>query len=120
MDMKTAYLHALIDRDIYMEQPEGYEKKGEKLVRKLEKSIYCLKQSGCNWNEMLHMCLTDNNFMQNPVDHCVYTKESQQAGKVIIVIWVDELIIAASNTQSLEQVKGMLSTRFRMKDLGPP
>lgn len=26
MDVKTAYLHAPIDRDIYMEQPEGYEK----------------------------------------------------------------------------------------------
>ena len=46
MDVKTAYLHAPIDRDIYMEQPEGYEKEGENLVCKLEKSIYGLKQSG--------------------------------------------------------------------------
>ena len=44
MDVKTAYLHAPIDGDIYMEQPEGYEKEGEKLVCKLEKSIYGLKQ----------------------------------------------------------------------------
>lgn len=32
MDVKTAYLHAPIDRDIYMEQPEGYQKKGVRLV----------------------------------------------------------------------------------------
>ena len=25
MDVKTAYLHAPIDREMYMEQPEGYE-----------------------------------------------------------------------------------------------
>ena len=49
MDGKTAYLHAPIDRDIYMEQPEGYEKVGEKLVCKLKKSIYSLKQSGVIW-----------------------------------------------------------------------
>lgn len=118
MDVKTGYLHAPIDRDIYMEQPEGYEKEGEKLVCKLEKSIYGLKQSGRNWNEMLHTCLVNDNFTQNPTDHCVYTKESKEAGKVIVVIWVDDLIIAASNNESLEKVKNMLSTRFKMKDLG--
>ncbi|KAL6461078.1 hypothetical protein MHYP_G00310440 [Metynnis hypsauchen] len=118
MDVKTAYPHAPIDRDIYIDQPEGYEKVGENLVCKLEKSIYGLKQSGRNWNEMLHKCLINDNFTQNPADHCVYTKESEQAGKVIIVIWVDDLIIAANNTSSLEQVKAMFSTRFKMKDLG--
>lgn len=118
MDVKTAYLHAPIDRDIYMEQPDGYEKVGNNLVCKLQKSIYGLKQSGRNWNEILHKCLINDDFKQNPADHCVYTKESEQTGKVIIVIWVDDLIIAASNTQSLEQVKAMLSSRFKMKDLG--
>lgn len=117
MDVKTAYLHAPIDHDIYMEQPEGYVKEGEKLVCKLEKSIYGLKQSGRNWNTMLHECLTDDNFTQNPADHCVYSKESKE-GKVIIAIWVDDLIIAASNTKILEKVKNMLSTTFKMKDLG--
>ena len=117
MDVKTAYLHAPIDRDIYMEQPEAYVKEGEKLVCKLEKSIYGLKQSGRNWNEMLHKCLTDDNFTQNPADHCVYAKESK-GEKVMIAIWVDDLIIAASNTKSLQKVKNMLSTKFKMKDLG--
>ena len=28
MDMKTAYLNAPIDFEIFMEQPEGYEKVG--------------------------------------------------------------------------------------------
>ena len=57
MDVKTAYLNAPIDCDIYMEQPEGFEKhgkNGEKLVCKLKKSLYGLKQSGRNWNNVLH------------------------------------------------------------------
>ena len=43
--------------ELYMEQPEGYESKGpngEKLVCKLKKSLYGLKQSGRKWNNMLH------------------------------------------------------------------
>ena len=48
MDVKAAYLNAPIDCDIYVEQPKGYEKvgkNGEKLVCKLNKSLYGLKQS---------------------------------------------------------------------------
>ena len=51
MDVKTAYLNAPIDCEIFMEQLEGYEKagkNGEKLVYKLRKSLYGLKQSGRN------------------------------------------------------------------------
>ena len=57
MDVKTAYLNAPIDCDIYMEQPKGFKTQGangEKLVCKLKKSLYSLKQSGRNWNNMLH------------------------------------------------------------------
>lgn len=100
-----------------MKQAESYLKKREKFVWKIEKSIYGRKQSGHNWNEILHSCLIDANFTQNPADHCVYTNESKWAGKVIIVVWVDYLIIASNNTNSLEQVKMMLSTGFIMKHL---
>lgn len=43
IDVKNAYLHAPIDCEVYLEQPEGYEKKsksGEKLVCKLQKSLW--------------------------------------------------------------------------------
>ena len=49
MDVKTAYLHAPIDCELYVQQPEGFEVKSdtdEKLVCKLNKSLYGLKQSG--------------------------------------------------------------------------
>lgn len=120
MDVKTAYLHAPIDYEIYMEQPEGYDEKSqtnEKIVCKLEKSLYGLKQSGRNWNKMLHNYLCENIFVQNPADHCVYKRETEH-GKVIILIWVDDLVIAASDERALKTVKEMLTRKFHMKDLG--
>lgn len=117
MDVKTAYLHADLDYDIYMNPPEGYEEKDDGVVYKLQKSLYGLKQSGRNWNRVLHDCLTDEGYKQNPADHCVYAKESK-GDKVIIIIWVDDLIIAASNEVVLKEVKEMLCVRFKMKDLG--
>ncbi len=120
MDVKTAYLHAPIECEIYIEQPEGYEVKSqsnEKLVYKLEKSLYGLKQSGRNWNRMLHEYLCEIKFVQNPADHCVYTKVTETE-KVFIIIWVDDLIIAARDMNVLNGVKEMLMSKFRMKDLG--
>lgn len=111
MDVKTAYLHAPIDFEIYIYQPQGYVKHsltGEKLVCKLKKFLYELKQSGRNWNTVLHTCLTANGFLQNPVDYCMYTREKGDE-KVILIIWVNDLIIAASSHRVLNSVKTMLT-----------
>ena len=67
MDVKTAYLNAPIDCEIYMEQPEGFavpSNSEDVLVCKLNKSLYGLKQSGRNWNGMLHSYLYENSFVQ--------------------------------------------------------
>ena len=46
MDVKTAFLNGDLDKEIYMEQPEGFVLLGnEKKVCKLVKSLYGLKQA---------------------------------------------------------------------------
>ena len=73
MSVKTAYLNAPIDCDIYMEQPKGFEKVGKnggKLVYKLKKSLYGLKQSGRNWNNVLHsFCALTKVFLSHAPTH---------------------------------------------------
>ena len=108
MDVKTAYLNAPIDCEKFMEQPDGYEKagkNGEKLVYKLRKSLYGLKQSGRNWNNMLHEYLLGENFTQSLADPCVYTRYSSTNECTYIIIWVDDLIISASNEILLHSLK---------------
>ena len=51
MDVKTAYLNAPIDCEIYMDQAKGFEvpsENGGRLVYKLNKSLYSLRHSGRN------------------------------------------------------------------------
>ena len=98
MDVKSAYLHAPIDCELFVEQPQGFsatDKDGKHLVYKLKKSL----------------------FKQSQADYCVYTKITDDS-LTIIVIWVDDLIIASSSMNTLMSVKRNLGVRFKMKDLG--
>ena len=120
MDVKSAYLNADIDAEIYLDQPEGYCKQsdnGSKLVWKLKKSLYGLKQSGRNWNELFHTFLSSDGFKQSLSDTCVYTKLTNES-IIIVIIWVDDVLIACNDLHVLDDFKNNLSQKFRMKDLG--
>ena len=50
MDVKTAFYMAICMKDIYMQQPEGFVAEGkEKMVCKLKRSLYALKQAQREW-----------------------------------------------------------------------
>ena len=120
MDVKNAYLNADIDCEIFVEQPKGFERQGkggERLVCKLKKSLYGLKQSGRNWNYVLHKFLVDNNFERSLVDPCVYFK-NQNVDYVVLIVWVDDIIIASNNLNEIDLVKNSLKANYKMKDLG--
>ena len=116
MDVKTAYLNANLDTEIFMEQPEGFVigDKSKKVLR-LKKSLYGLKQSGRMWNHLLHSFLTEQGFERSKAENCVYVKCFKNT-KIIIIVWVDDLIIAGSSLKAVEVMKGILAERFKMKD----
>ena len=120
MEVKTAHLNAPLDCEIYIKQPESFEVQnasGKKQVYRLKKSLYGLKQSGRNWNQMLHNFLSENNFVQSVSDNCVYTKQTEKEMTVILV-WVDDLIVGANSNTLLCKTKQMFKGKFKMKDIG--
>ena len=81
------YLNAPMDCKLYIEQPEGYDvpnKIDRKLVWKLEKSLYGLKQSGRNWNNLLNSHLCKDGFEQSDADPCMYSKTCEHVRVIII------------------------------------
>ncbi|RVW62457.1 Retrovirus-related Pol polyprotein from transposon TNT 1-94 [Vitis vinifera] len=61
MDVKTAFLHGDLDKEIYMEQPEGFVLKGkEDYVCKLKKSLYGLKQAPRQWYKKFESVMGEN------------------------------------------------------------
>ena len=52
---------------------------------------------------MLHTFLLSEGFEHSLADNCVYTK-FEDGVEVVIVVWVDDMIIAASNNDVLNSV----------------
>eukprot|EP00731_Ephydatia_muelleri_P005270 Em0002g1446a len=118
MDVVTAFLNGTLEEEIYMEQPPGYIKKGEEyLVCKLKKSIYGLKQSSRCWNKVFNEYMTSLSYEQCAADPCVLVR-TEGTETTIIAVYVDDLIIIAKNPETMERIKGSLTERFKMKDLG--
>ena len=50
MDVKTAFLNGVIDEEVYVEQPQGFEMHGhETHVCRLRRALYGLKQAPRAW-----------------------------------------------------------------------
>ncbi|XP_074266326.1 uncharacterized protein LOC141588800 [Silene latifolia] len=80
-------------KEIYMLQPEGFVVKGqESKVYKLRKSLYGLKQAPKQWYEKFHNTLTDDGYITNNSDSCVYSKMFG-SDCVIICLYVDDMLI---------------------------
>ncbi|KAK9089019.1 hypothetical protein Scep_028101 [Stephania cephalantha] len=118
MDVKTAFLNGDLEEEVYMDQPEGFLTTGkENLVCKLKKSIYGLKQASRQWYIKFNNTITSYGFVENTVDRCIYMKISGSKF-VILVLYVDDILLAANDVAMLHDVKRFLSINFEMKDMG--
>ena len=118
MDVKSAYLNGDLDEEIYMEQPEGSAVPGkEDYVCRLRKSLYGLKQAGRTWHHKINRALQQRGFIPLESDHCVYVRK-QNSSIIIIALYVDDLLLAASDPKELRSFKQNLTREFEMEDLG--
>ena len=118
MDVKTPFLNGNLEEEVYMDQPEGFLTTGkENLVCKLKKSIYGLKQASRQWYLKFNDTIMSYGFVENAVDRCIYMKVSGSKF-IILVLYVDDILLAANDISLLHDIKKFLSNKFEMKDMG--
>nr|GEZ51305.1 putative zinc finger, CCHC-type [Tanacetum cinerariifolium]GEZ66745.1 putative zinc finger, CCHC-type [Tanacetum cinerariifolium] len=101
-----------------MAQPQGFKPKGqEHLVCKFKKSIYGLKQASRQRYLKVDEVMKKHNIIKNQVDQCVYLKMSGR-NFIILVLYVDDILLASNNIDLLHESKCFLFRNFDMKDLG--
>jgi hypothetical protein len=117
MDVKTAFLNGGLQENVYMAQPEGFVMEDKEHMRcKLKKSIYGLKQASRQWYLKFDEVIKKFGFIENQVDNCIYIKINGSMF-IILVLYVDDILLACSDKNLLHETKGFLSSNFDMKDL---
>ena len=117
MDVTMAFSNGELKEVVYMKQPEGYVKKGqERLVCKLKRTIYGLKQSPCCWNSIFDSQLKKMGFIQTNSDPCLYV--ASEGEPFIIVVYVDDILLTGKSDRRITKVKKELASPFNMKDMG--
>ncbi|RVW53628.1 Retrovirus-related Pol polyprotein from transposon TNT 1-94 [Vitis vinifera] len=119
LDVKTAFLHGNLEEEIYMKQPEGFvDSDKSNHVCFLKKSLYGLKQSPRQWYKRFDAFMVSHEFMRNQYDSCVYFKTLPDGSFIYLLLYVDDMLIAAKNRAEINKLKQLLSSEFEMKDLG--
>lgn len=118
LDAKTAFLNGSLKETLFMKQPPGFVQEGEEnKVCHLNKSIYGLKQAAKSWNDALHQVLIAAEFRQSNADPCLYSKLTNGIWCYVLV-YVDDILVASSQTELLDEVQKLLASKFSINNLG--
>lgn len=119
LDVKSAFLHGELIEEVYVEQPLGYEKKGEEdKVYKLHKALYGLKQAPRAWFSRIDAYFRSEGFQNCSNEQTLFTKVGNGGKTLLVSVYVDDLIYTSNDDMLLEEFKVSMMKEFEMTDLG--
>jgi hypothetical protein len=104
MDVKNTFLNGDFEKEIYMEQHEGFTQGYKHLVCMLHKSLYGLKQSPKAWNQKLDVFLKNIEFIRSDANFNVYVVQIEDV-EFFIVVYLADLILVCNNKDKFLQMK---------------
>jgi hypothetical protein len=96
LDVQNALLHGVLEEDVYMRQPPGFEAKDKPhFVCKLDKALYGLKQAPCAWYSRLSQRLLELGFVPSKGDTSLFFFRKGNC-TIFVLVYVDDIIVASS------------------------
>jgi histone deacetylase 1/2 len=118
IDVQNAFLHSLLHKDVFMTQPPGFiHPQLPHQVCKLQRSLYGLRQAPRVWFSRLTDQLQAIGFIGSQADHSLYIYH-QGSTLIYLLIYVNDIILAGVDMQSINRVITLLQNKFAVKDIG--
>ena len=118
IDVSNAFLNGEIDAEVYMRQPEGFERGGKNMVLRLNKAIYGLKQASRQWKEKLvHILVDQLGFKEIYSDASLYVY-AHDGLRITVPVYVDDGMMSSNSTRLLDFCVYELSKHVKLRNLG--
>jgi len=117
--VETAFLNGTVTEEIYIRQPQGYERGEKGKVCHLLKAIYGLKQAASAWYKLLDATLPKSGLSPTAADPCMY-KGTINEETIYVLVYVDDLLIAAKTEPAVTAGKKIILDAFKARDIGEP
>ena len=117
IDLKTIFINVLIEKEVYIKQPQGFETNDQEThVCKLKKALYGLKQAPRAWHGRINGFLMSLGFTKSKADSNLYYKVEDD-GLMMLLLYVDDLFLTREY-KPINNCKKKISKEFEMKYLG--
>ena len=119
LDVKNGFFNGELEEEVYTRLPPNFEedKKG-KIVCKLKKSLYGLKQSPFAWFERFSKVIKSHGYSQGQTDHTLFVKHSSNKRVTVLIVYVDDIMLTGDDFNEMEEIKRLMAMEFEIKDLG--
>jgi hypothetical protein len=118
MDVKNAFLNCVLQEEVYVEQPKGFQDPHHPHhVYKLKKALYGLKHAPRAWYERLTTYLLTKGFTQGQADRTLFIR-NQGTHKLIAQIYVDDIIFGATLDSLAHEFYEEMKLEFEMSMIG--
>ena len=118
MDVKSAFLNGDLEEEVYTEQPDGFILGNDpKLVCRLRKALYGIKQAPRAWYYRLNKYLHQQGFSKGSTDSDLYIKIDNDK-LLILVVYVDDIIFGSNEEAMSQNFALVMQKQFEMSFLG--
>jgi hypothetical protein len=118
MDVLSAFLNGVLEEEVYVRQPPGFEsEKYPHQVYKLRKAQYGLKQAPRAWYGRLRGFLFERDFEMEKVDKTLFLlKQGKEI--LIMLVYVDDIVLGGSSNSLVARFAEDMSREFEMRMMG--
>ncbi|CAI7829446.1 unnamed protein product [Closterium sp. NIES-54] len=121
LDFSTAYLQGSLHEEIWLRRPPGFTESFPTGTQwSLRRPVYGLRQAPREWHDTLRTTLAALGFAPATADLSLFLRTDTSLPPLYVIMYIDDLVFATADTETMTLVKSELQKRHTCTDLGEP
>ncbi|CAI7908191.1 unnamed protein product [Closterium sp. NIES-53] len=120
LDFSTAFLKGSLHEEIWLRRPPGFTGSFPSSTQwSLRRLVYGLRQAPREWHDTLWTTLAALGFAPSTADDSLFLRTNTTLPTFYVLVYIDDLVFATADTETLAHVMSELRKRHTCTDLGP-